>query len=308
MDLAPGTSLKLTLAGDYQDVDQDFSYRPVAGFPPIGQPRVQGFRDGDQDAPSRYRFRYGGVSIKADAELGAMTFMSLSALRRMHARYGVGPGPGPQAPYGRLLRTREQKQFSQEFQLQSSETSPVRWTAGLYYIHIEERYDPTDFRYRRQLFGQARRPDPADPVQTEESASSYAAYGQGTLPIGQATRLTLGLRYTIEHRSVEANGERLFDNPPFVRPIPGLPLLTEEPFRNSNTFRELTWRASLDRHFSDEVMGYLIGEPGLPERRLEPPDSAESRLRAGKARRLRSRIEICRSLATLPGGCEHLLL
>src|SRR5215203_3988272 len=56
----PISSLKLTLAGDYQDIDQDFSSRPVAGFPPIGQPRVLGFRDGEQDASSRFRFRYGG--------------------------------------------------------------------------------------------------------------------------------------------------------------------------------------------------------------------------------------------------------
>ena len=58
----PTSSLKLTLAGDYQDIDHDFSYRPVAGYPSIGQPRVQDFRDGDQDASNRYRFRYGGVS------------------------------------------------------------------------------------------------------------------------------------------------------------------------------------------------------------------------------------------------------
>ena len=94
-------------------------------------------------------------------------------------------------------------------------------------------------------------------------ASSYAAYGQGTLPIAEATSLTLGLRYTIEHRSVRANGDQLFDRPPFLRPIPGLPLLTEEPLRSSETFKELTWRASLDRHFSDEVMAYLSASRGF---------------------------------------------
>ena len=94
-------------------------------------------------------------------------------------------------------------------------------------------------------------------------ASSYAAYGQGTVPIAAATELTLGLRYTIEHRSVEANGERLFGTAPFVRPIPGVPLLSEQPLRNSDTFRELTWRASLDRHFSDELMGYLVASRGF---------------------------------------------
>jgi iron complex outermembrane receptor protein len=257
----PTSSLKLTLAGDYQDVDQDFSSRPVAGFVPIGHPRVLGFRDGDQNAPSRFRFRYGGVSVRADVEIGDMTFMSLSAWRGARARFGFDLDLGPLA----LLSgtpTAEQKQISQEFQLQSSESSPIRWTAGLYYVRIEEQYDPTLFdyggSYSAMLGGRIRQT-----LADKGVAASYAAYGQGTLPIGNATELTLGLRYTIEHRSVEANGERLFDNPPFVRPIPGLPLLDEEPFRNSDTFRELTWRASLDRHFSDELMGYVSASRGF---------------------------------------------
>ena len=69
MGLARDT-LKLTFAGDYQDLDQDFSYRPVAGYPPIGEPRVLGFRNGDQDTSNRFRFRYGGVSLRAEAGLG----------------------------------------------------------------------------------------------------------------------------------------------------------------------------------------------------------------------------------------------
>jgi iron complex outermembrane receptor protein len=257
----PGPSLKLTFAGDYQDIDEDFSYRPVAGFPPIGQPRVSGFRDGDQDASSRYRFHYGGASFRADADLGTVTFMSLSALRRMHASYGADLDQGPLALWWGAP-TAEQKQLSQEFQLQSREPSRFRWVAGLYYIRFEERYDPTPFfyggTYSAQLGGRIRQ-TLFDTGQT----SSYAAYGQGTLPIGEATDLTLGLRYTIEHRSVQANGERLFDIAPFVRPIPGLPLLTEKPFRNNETFRELTWHASLDRHFSDSMMGYVSVSRGF---------------------------------------------
>jgi len=257
----PAPSLKLTLAGDYQDVDQDFSNRPVAGFEPIGHPRVQGFRDGDQDASNRFRFRYGGISFKADGEIGSVNFMSLSALRRTHARYSFDLDLGP-LPLFSGIPEAEQRQFSQEFQLQSNESSHVRWTAGLYYIRIEEQYDPTIFRYggsySAMLGGRIEQT-----LASSGKASAYAAYGQGTLPIGAATELTLGLRYTIEDRSVEANGERLFDSPPFVRPIPGLPLLTEEPFRNDETFRELTWRASLDRHFSDELMGYVLVSRGF---------------------------------------------
>ena len=55
----------------------------------------------------------------------------------------------------------------------------------------------------------------------------------------------------------------MFDNAPFVRPIPGLPLLTAAPLKNSDTFRELTWRASLDRHITDELMGYVSVSRGF---------------------------------------------
>ena len=257
----PAETVKVTLAADYQDIDQDFSYRPVAGFPPIGQPRVQGFRDGDQDSPVAHRFRYGGFSIRADAEVGSMNFMSLSALRRMDARFGNDLDQGPQALWS-ADASAEQGQFSQEIQLQSSESGPVQWIAGLYYIRIDEDYDPTLFNYggsySARLGGRVQQT-----LFARGKATSYAAYGQATAEIAKATRLTLGLRYTIEHRSVRANGEQLFDNAPFVRPIPGLPLLTDEPFRNSDTFRELTWRASLARHFSDEVMAYASASRGF---------------------------------------------
>ena len=257
----PTPSLKLTLAGDYQDIDHDFSYRIVSEYPSIGMPRVQDFRDGDQDFSNRYQFRYGGASFRADADLGTVTFMSLSALRKLHTRFDVDSDRGP-LPLLSASPVVEQKQFSQEFQLQSREPSRLDWVAGLYYIRIEERYDPTNFiyggTYSERLGGRL-----SQTLYATGGASSYAAYAQGSLPIGDATRLTLGLRYTIEQRRVRANGEQTFDNAPFVRPIPGLPLLDEEPLRDSKTFDELTWRASLDRQLSDSVMGYLALSSGF---------------------------------------------
>jgi outer membrane receptor protein involved in Fe transport len=180
--------------------------------------------------------------------------MSLTAARRLDARYGTDLDLGPQpllsgAPHAK------QEQFSQEFQLQSAESSRVRWVAGLYLIGIDERYDPTIFRYggaySERLGGRI--------LQTLESAgmvSSYAGYGQATVPLGEATRVTGGLRYTIEKRSARARGEQRFDRAPFVRPIPGLPLLTEEPLRDSETFRQLSWRASLDYDVADDILAY----------------------------------------------------
>lgn len=257
----PSTALKLTAAGDYQDSDHDFSYRTVAGYPSIGQPRVQDFHDGDQDTFNRHRFRYGGVSLKAEADLGPVTVMSLSAWRQMHARSDVDSDRGP-LPLLSASPIDDQQQLSQEFQLQSDVSSRLKWVAGLYYVRIEERYDPTNFlyggAYSERLGGRL-----SQTLFSRGKAESYAAYAQGTLPIGQSTHLTLGLRYTIEHRSIRARGEQTFDNPPFIRPIPGLPLLSDEPLRDRKSFDELTWRASLDRQLSEAVMGYVSVSRGF---------------------------------------------
>jgi len=257
----PDEGLKLTLAGDYQDIEQDFTQMPVAGFQPVGNPRVLDLRDSDHDGSNRMHFKYGGGSLKAEAAIGGVNFMSLTALRLMHARYHADLDVGPQLLLFAAPDT-EQKQFSQEFQLQSPDEARLRWVAGLYYIHLQERYDPTIFRYggsySDMLGGRI-----FQTLSDIGRMSSYAAYAQATLPIGEATRLTGGLRYTIEKRSVEAFGERLFDNPPFVRPIPGLPLPAEEPLKQSDTFRALTWRASVDHDFSDALMGFASVSRGF---------------------------------------------
>jgi outer membrane receptor protein involved in Fe transport len=257
----PAAGLKLTLVGDYQDVDENFPLQPAAGYPPIGAPRIQSYGDADQDTTNYYRLSYGGASLRADVEIGGLNLMSLTALRRMRARWALDLDAGPQ-PLSSATPAALQKQFSQEFQLQSGEASRILWVAGLYYIRIEEQYDPTvsyyGGAYSAFLGGRTRQM-----LFSSGIASSWAAYGQASLPVGDATRVALGLRYTIEDRSVAANAERLFAVPPLVRPVPGLPLPDAPPLRNDATFSELTWRASLDHHLSDEVLAYVAASRGF---------------------------------------------
>jgi iron complex outermembrane recepter protein len=259
--LRPASLFKLTLASDYQDVDQDFAQLPVGGYPPIGEPRVQGFRDYDQDARTRYHFRYGGASATVEANAGSAKIISITAARRLRARYGTDLDMGPNLLLDALANAR-QKQFSQELQVRSSDFSRGPWIAGLYFVSINERYDPTIFRYG----GSYSADRGGRTLQTLFSAGevkSFAAYGQATLPISESTRLTAGLRYTIEKRSIEANGERQFAGPPFVGPIPGLPTLTEPALRESETFRKLTWRLAIDQQFSNAVMAYAAVSRGF---------------------------------------------
>ena len=162
--------------------------------------------------------------------------MSLSALRRMHARFGVDLDRGPlpllsAAPHRRTGAIQPGIPAAIDARRRASDGWRVSITSASRSGTTRPSSSMAAAIRRGSAAGSSR------PCSRSGKASSYAAYGQGTLPIGQATDLTLGLRYTIEHRSVEANGERLFDNPPFVRPIPGLPLLTEEPLRRQQDVR-----------------------------------------------------------------------
>jgi iron complex outermembrane recepter protein len=257
----PDAALKLTAAADYQDLDRNWPLVPVPGYPPVGRPPVQDAHDGNHDTANRFRFRYGGVSLKAEAEIGGLTLMSLSAWREMDARWTLDLDTGPQ-PLTWAMPIAAQEQVSQELQLQSDPAAAVQWVAGLFYIRIDERYDPTTSYYRgsysAQLGGRTRQT-----LFSSGIAESYAGYGQATVPIGQATRVTAGLRYTLEDRSVAANAERLFAAAPLVRPIPGLPLPGQPPLRASRSFDELTWRGSIDHDLSEEVMGYLAASRGF---------------------------------------------
>jgi len=257
----PADALKLTMAADYQDVDQDFIYLPVAGFLPIGHPGATDFRDADQDGSNRQRFRYGGSSLRADVELGSVTLMSLTAFRWLNTRARSDLDRGPQ-PLWSTDSTARQTQVSQEIQLQSGDSARIRWVAGFYYIDVAERYDPTIFRYGGSysalLGGRLQQT-----LLSRGNASSWAIYGQVTLPIAERTNLTLGARYTVEHRSVRARGEQVYASPPLLRPLPGLPLPTQPSLRDGLDFREPSWRASLDRHFSDQLMAYVAVSRGF---------------------------------------------
>jgi hypothetical protein len=68
---------------DYQDLDEDWPLVPVPGYPPVGRPTPQDAYDGNHDTPKPLPLRYGGVSLRAEADIGSLTLMSLTAWRAM---------------------------------------------------------------------------------------------------------------------------------------------------------------------------------------------------------------------------------
>jgi iron complex outermembrane recepter protein len=146
------------------------------------------------------------------------------------------------------------RQFSQEVQLVSKPESRISWLVGAYFFDSNAKYDPVDINFGPIL------QNPAFPLSrlrtnTSTDTRAYAVFGQVTIPLGEATRLTGGLRYTDEKKTFSAEQ---FGTLGGVLTIP----LGTRP-ADSVKYNKLTWRASLDHRLSEDVMVYASVNRGF---------------------------------------------
>ena len=86
-----------------------------------------------------------------------------------------------------------------------------------------------------------------------QKAESYAAYGQATAELLQDTRLTVGVRYTDEKRTFDGTE---------VTSVGGT-VIANDSYPGRVKFNKVTWRASLDHSFSQDVLGYASFNRGF---------------------------------------------
>jgi iron complex outermembrane receptor protein len=141
---------------------------------------------------------------------------------------------------------------TQELQLVSTSAGPLQWMVGGYFIYMKEGFQPLDYLFSGP-------PTPASPGGTPVLNNSWAntrseaVFAQATYKFTPATRLTAGLRYSWELKTL--TGEDT---------LPALGnLVVGGPIDLSKTFTKPTWRLSLDHDFSDEVLGYVSYNRGF---------------------------------------------
>lgn len=110
-----------------------------------------------------------------------------------------------------------------------------------------------------------------------QKTKSYSLYGEGTYSLTDTTRLTLGLRYTSDQKSLTG----------IMTPLPGLPnsfpafppTITTYPGQEINgvpgidtdvTFDKLTWRIVLAQDLSDDVHAYASYNRGFKSGGFNP--------------------------------------
>lgn len=200
-----------------------------------------------------------GASLTVNHELAFADLVSITAGRRtsLYLRIDADTTPTPGVTVENL---QVERQFSQELQLVSKPGSPVSWLVGAYFFDARSRYKPTDIS-----FGPIAQ-DPAFPLATQRTFSlqgtrSYAAFGQAEIPLGEATRVTVGLRYTNERKSFDAQQDGILADGTVV------------PFgvrSDSVKYNKLTWRLSLDHRFSPELMAYASVNRGFKSGGFNP--------------------------------------
>lgn len=154
-------------------------------------------RQFSMDEPSRDDGDDWGLSLIADWDLSdALSFKSITAVRRLDwALYESFDGTELEI-YASRNKGSEQKQLSQEFQLQGTALDDqLVWNVGLYAFKEKVRRPALSDSFIQNRFSDRLR---------KTDNESYAIYGQATYDINDAWSLTAGIRYTYE--------ERKFDN------------------------------------------------------------------------------------------------
>jgi iron complex outermembrane recepter protein len=231
-----------------------------------GIPPPSGYYDTNAIPPTHSITYQSGVSLKLIHEFEWANFVSITAWRNTKAVEGIDEDAG--IPLADAVVTTKERTWTEEIGLSSTAHAKLSWIAGLFYLHDVAGYDPL------YLYGLAFLPLPNINTFGNQTTNSWAPFAQGKWEFLPATNLTLGIRYTNDHRRLDASTQNA-SGP--VTPVSNSP--------QSATWSEPTYRAVLDHHFTNEVMTYIAYNRGfksglfnplvLPGSTIEPPVAPE---------------------------------
>ena len=285
----PGDGTKISTSFIYDGGNRDFGFvRQSApgtlasdGTPYLGRHRYVSRIDPE----SPYKIYIGTLKIEQD--LGFATLMSLSGYQKSGARTlfggaqsGLGqPRAGLGTPTNDFLQ--HDRAFSQEFQLTSAKSdSRLDWVAGAFYFDDKSRLRLDTYN---TCVGTVCAPG-FTPTRNEgrPTTKSYSAYGDATYRILDATKLTVGVRYTDETRRLSGLLTPLAGRPNSVASIPipaggAVALMPGQPFSvniagrpviqpgiaTKKRFDAVTYRIVLAQDFGENVHAYLSHNYGF---------------------------------------------
>lgn len=254
--------LTLNVTGGYQDtyVRSRTDYNLTVGTALAGNPGFTAFR---ALFPSASRVTQGGNICVSDVNSGFAGYIG-----GFVDRCSPNPIEYDQSNLGA-------RQYSLEAHVDSQFDGPFNFLLGGIYFDTRSDSDyyiaASALDYASALLGGgvAGQASPIYDNQVGEyRLKAYAAFGEGYYEVSDAVKLTLGLRYTVDDKSVSDRQSPLLT----AGPVPfGTPAIAA-PFRESDVrFERLTGRAVIDWKPSDDSLVYLSYARGYKGGGINPP-------------------------------------
>jgi iron complex outermembrane recepter protein len=247
----PGSTTKITFSADFgvSQGEQGIGLSPLPGTVGLdGVTSNSGFYNTAVDPNDQYKTTQYGGSIKIEQDLGWSRLMSITAARRSRSPFQLDQDATPLPLIEADIQGRD-RSFSQELQLLSTAQSKLQWITGIYYLNDVSGYQPLS------LSGLALGGLPYSDIFSTQKLHSYSGFAQATLEVVEATHLTVGARYTSDHRSIVGDT---------IVPLgPEGAAVAIMPSSQAATFSKPTWRVALDHQFTDEILGYVSYNRGF---------------------------------------------
>lgn len=224
----PASNVDVTLRGDYQRIDDVFeSYDhlllPAPFNAPLANSLVGSYRDVAINIPQTNKVSTGGVSLDVNWRLGGgFALKSITAGRKLKSRI-VNDNDQTEVPSQVLRVDENQKQFSQEFNLNYT-GSRLQAVAGVFFFADRD----------EQINNNNQPPSIATPAPASAivqaapvvHTESFAVFAQGSYELLDRLRAVAGLRYTTEKKRIDQNFTRTSLNPATLGAnAPGFPII-----------------------------------------------------------------------------------
>jgi iron complex outermembrane receptor protein len=209
-----------------------------------------GFYDVRQDLDPYFRARGKEVSAYVKYDAGPVRLVSITAFQKAKTLsfFDQDGAPSPQV---NLRMESTFRTLTQELQLLSQDDSAIKWIIGGFFMK-----DRSGFGGRNGLTLYGPFVGGQFGIIAPITTTSYSAFAEATFPLGEATRLTAGARYSRDERTIRSYTNVLdASTNNILLTIPGAP--------QSATFTKPTWRAIIDHHFTPEIMAYASVSRGF---------------------------------------------
>lgn len=241
----PSDASRITFSGDWSEIKTDLGLNRNAypGSVLIGGVTLAGSTP--YDTHSNFRsyvpdYSHWGASLRYEHEFDWAQLTITSAYRDFEFVWNYDQDAVP-ARLADIVVTNKNRSLQNEILLVGS-LEHWNWTAGLFALNATSKLDPLRVgsispRSNFDLF-------------SKQDLDSYAGFAEVTWSFTERTQFTAGARYTEDTRDLTGEQIATVGNPAPA----GTVLRTNA---GDATFSKVTWRASLDHKFTDDVLGYI---------------------------------------------------